>query len=328
MRPDGAALSVTKEGVILRDPAGLERYVIRLRGNQRVTLAPKAQAFGVATYADNQPSALHVVRFDMFDETGERRWTLDKPPASEFRVSRQGEWTVGIGGADGMLESDLYLYDREGKGIASWRVPYLSDLTLPDGGTRFLAASHGELMTFPYDGSAPSRLGLFEQFAASSDGRWVVLCGAGSFSVFDGTTLAWSGKTQLSPVHTADVSDDGRFVVLAGGDQIEFCDRSKRGVLWAASSGSPSLRFISVAVDGDPPRVLCGLDDDAGPNAPAGRRHTAGAVFLFDAAGQLSWRDSLAYDAWNFQTPSVEFDDEAGQFEVVLARERRHYSLP
>lgn len=328
MRPDGAALSVTKEGVILRDPAGLERYVVRLRGNQRVSLAPRGQAFGVATYADNQPSALHVVRFELHDETGARRWTLDKPLASEFRISSQGEWTVGIGGADGMLESDLYLYDREGQGIATWRVPYMSELTLPDGGTRFLAASHGELMSFPYDGGAPAKLGRFEKFAASSDGRWVVLCGAGSFSVFDGSVLAWSGKAELAFVHAADVSDDGRFVVLAGGDQIEFADRKRQLADWTASSGSPSLRFMSVAVDGDPPRVLCGLDEDAGPSAVTGRRHTSGAVFLFDANGELNWRDSLSYDTWNFQTPSVEFDDEARQFEVVMARERRHYSLP
>lgn len=328
VRPDGTALSVSRDGVIRRDPAGGTRFVARLRGNQRAALGPEARAFGVVTYADNAPTTLHAFRFEVFDETGEPLWSVQKPKAAEFKVGWRGLWTVGVAGADGMLESELYLYDSLGNEAANWRVPYLSNLTLTKFGDRFFAASRRELFAYPYDGGEPHPFGRFEKFATSTDGRWVVTFGAGTFSVFDGNTLAWVGKSDLEPVRALSISADGRYVAIGGGDRLELYDRTAGGLAWTVTSGNPELRFISAAVGGDPLRVVCGLDEDKGPGTPSAERHTSGAVFLLDIAGKMLWRDDLSYKDWNFQVPAVSFSDDGKQFEVTLADEHRHYHLP
>lgn len=328
VRDDGTALTVSKNGVTRRNPAGGTQFVARLRGNQRATLGPEARAFGVVTYADNAPSTLHAARFDLFDERGERQWRLSKPHAAEFKVGRAGQWTVGIAGADGMHESELYLYDADGSEVGNWSVDYLSDLTLPKQGDRFFAATRRVLMAYPYDGGSPYSFGRFERFAYSPDGRWVVLFGAGSFSVFDGTALAWTGKSQLTEIRALAISPDGRYVAIGKADQLEVYDREQSGRLWTVASGDDHLRFISIAMAGDPLKIVCGLDEDKGPEAPSGQRHTSGAIFMFDSAGRLQWRDDLTYSDWNFQVPGVELSGKGDQLEVVLANERRHYHLP
>jgi len=325
---DGTALTVKKDGVVRRDPAGGTRFVRRLRNNQRVVASSDARKFGVATYADNAPSTLHVAKFEFFNSEGTLLWTLNKPAASDFKVSPRGFWVVGVAGADGMLESDLFLYDSAGEQAGTWRVAYLSDLTLPYAGTRFFAASRGELLAFPYDGSEPQPLGRFEQFGTSRDGRWVAVFGAGSVSLFDGNALVFTSKSEQQEVRAVAVSPDGRYLALAGADRLELHDREAKGPAWAVTSGDPDLRFISLDLAGLPLRVLCGLDLDKGPSAPAGKRHPGGALFLLDSAGTLVWREELAYDRWNFRVPRVQIAPDHDQFDVELASERRQYSLP
>lgn len=327
-RSDGTTIAVKKEGVILRDPAGGTRFVRRLRNNQRVVASSDARKFGVATYADNAPSTLHVAKYEFYDSEGTLLWSLSKPQASDFKVSPRGSWVVGVAGADGMLESDLHLFDSTGQQVGTWRVAYLSDLMFPYAGNRFFAASKGELQAFPYDGGPPQSLGRFEHFGTSRDGRWVAVFGAGAVSLFDGTALVFTSKSEQTEVRTIAVSPDGRYLAIAGGDRLELHDREARGAAWAVTSGDPDLRFVSVDLLDTPLRVLCGLDLDKGPSAPAGRRHPGGALFLLDSAGTLTWRDDLSYDTWNFRVPRVEIAPGRKQFDVELASERRQYSLP
>ena len=326
---DGSALVVKKDGVILRDPAGGTRFVTRLRGNQRVVQCESGRVFGVSTFADNAPSTLHVIRFDVYDRDGTRRFRIDKPAATEFRLSGDGRWTVGIAGGDGMMEARLYLYDGAGEERATWTVPHLSHLTLPLSGTRFFAASRGELLAYPYDGSEPQRLGRFEAFATSDNGRHVTLCGAGSVFLMNESGLVFSAKSSVTAVRSAAVSPDGRYVAVVGGDRLEMFGSEERDLIWTVtSSGEPDLRFISVALSVDPWRVLCGLDRDPGVNARPEERHNGGAVFLFGKDGVLQWREELSYQRWNFKVPAVAFKSADGQIEVRLADEHRQYRLP
>jgi hypothetical protein len=327
-RPDGTALTITRDGVILRDPAGGTRFVARLRGNQRAIPAPDALAFGVVTYADNAPSTLHASRFELYDVTGKKRFSLEKPKATEFRVAPAGSWTVGVAGGDGMHEAELHLYDSEGKAVSVWQVPYLSDLTLPPAGDRFFAASRQELRALPYAGGDPQPLGRFEIFGTSPDGRWVALCGAGSLTLFEGTEIVFTARTQLANVRAVAISPEGRYVALAGNDRLELYDREARKLLWTVTSGRESLRFISVAVTTAPLRILCGLDEDRGSSTPQAERHKSGAVFLLAEDGKLLWREELTYDKWHFRVPKVTFTRGSKQFEVELAGEHRYYSLP
>ena len=327
-RPDGSALAVRKDAVILRDPAGGTRFVARLRGNQRVTTSTDAATFGVATYADNAPSTLHIARFDMYDRNGTKLFSLNKPRASEFRIVGDGKWIVGIAGGDGMLEANVDLYDENGKAVATWSVPNLAGLTFPDSGSRFFAASRGELLSLSYDGGEARSLGRYETFGASADGRWVALSGGGSLFVFDGFSLVFSGRTAIENVRTVSVSPEGRFVALSGGDRLELFGLENKELLWTVTSGQPGLKFMSVALSSQPLRILCGLDEDPGADAPQEQRHVRGAVFLFNGQGELEWREDLRYSRWNFSLPAVSFHRDHGAFEVRLADEQRQYTLP
>jgi hypothetical protein len=328
VRTDGTMLATSKQGVVERDPAGRTRFVRRLRGNQRVTPSLDASHFGVATYADNSPSTLHVLKFEFCDGEGQVQWTLTKPEASDFRLSPRGLWVVGVAGAEGMQESRLFLYNDRGELVRSWNVPYLSDLTIPDRGTRFFAASRRELLAFPYDGGEPESIGRFESFGTSRDGRWVAVYGAGTVSLFDGKTLSFTGKSELPVVRTIVVSGDGRFLAAAGSDRLELHDTRARETAWTVTSGDPRLRFISLDLDFEPLRIVCGLDLDRGPEVPVEQRHTSGAIFVLDSAGTLLWREELSYSDWNFQVPRVRIEEDGSQFDVELASELRQYSLP
>ena len=325
---DGSALVVTKEGVIRRDAAGGKRYVLRLKGNQRVTHAIDADIFGVVTYADNSPSTLHSYRFDLYDGSGSRKFRLEKPEATEFRISGDGRWIVGIAGGDGMLEARLFLYDNTGKVKATWTVPYLSDLTLPASGDRFFAASRGNLAAYPYSGGDPHPLGRFEVFTTSSDGKYAALCGAGSVALYEANRLAFLVSSDLTQPRAVGLSDDGAYVAVAAHDRLELRDGTRGELLWTVTSGRPGLKFMSVDLGLAPGLILAGLDFDPGPAAEPADRHRSGAVFLLGEGGQLMWREELTYTSWNFHLPAVRVDLDRRQFEVQLAGEVRQYRLP
>jgi hypothetical protein len=326
--PDGSALVVTREGVIRRDAAGGKRYVLRLKGNQRVTHAAEADVFGVVTYADNSPSTLHSYRFDVYDGSGARHFRLEKPEATEFRISGDGRWIVGIAGGDGMLEARLFLYDSQGENKATWTVPHLSDLTLPTSGDRFFAASRGNLLAFPYSGEPPHPLGRFEVFTTSSDGKYAALCGAGSVALYEENRLSFLVSSDLTQPRAVGLSGDGAYLAVAASDRLELFSGAKGELLWTVTSGQPGLRFTSVDLRLAPGLILAGLDFDPGPTAEPAERHRSGAVFLFDEGGQLVWRDELTYKNWNFHVPAVRVLEDHRQFEVKLAEEVRQYRLP
>jgi hypothetical protein len=326
--PDGSALVVTKEGVIRRDAAGGTRYVLRLKGNQRVSHAEEANVFGVVTYADNSPSTLHAFRFDVYDDSGTRQFRLEKPEASEFRMSGDGRWIVGIAGGDGMLEARLFLYDNKGEIKATWTVPYLSDLTMPTSGDRFFAASRGNLMAFPYSGGQPHPLGRFEVFTISSDGRYAALCGAGSVALYEDNRLSFLVSSDLTQPRAVGLSKDGGYVAVAASDRMELFSGTQGDLLWTVTSGRPGLRFMSVDLRLAPTLILAGLDFDAGAAAQPAERHRSGAVFLFGESGQLIWRDELTYTNWSFHVPAVRILEDRRRFEVKLADEVRQYRLP
>lgn len=328
IQPDGTALAVSRDGVILKDPAGGTRFVARLKGNQRVVTSRDATAFGVTTYADHSPTTLSVSKFEMFDAQGKRKFRLTKPKAKEFKISNAGEWTVGIASGEGMLEAELFLYNNLGEQVATWNVPYLSDITLPDSGDRFFAASRNELWAYPHDGGEPHPFGRHESYGTSASGRWVALSGAGSVTLFDGSSLVYTAKTQLSQLRTVAVSPSGRYVALAGRDRLELFDRVAGEQIWTVTSGRKNLVFISIALAESPLQVLCGLDEDRGSGVPVGERHRSGALFLLAADGRLIWREDLNYTKWSFKIPAVSFVGGGKQFEVELSEERRHYQLP
>jgi len=326
--PDGSALVVTREGVIRRDAAGGQKYILRLKGNQRVTHADGADVFGVVTYADNSPSTLHCYRFDVYDGSGTRQFRLEKPEATEFRISGDGRWIVGIAGGDGMLEAQLFLYDSKGEVQSTWTVPYLSDLTLPASGDRFFAASRGNLLAFSYSGGPPHPLGRFEVFASSEDGTYAVLCGAGSVALYEQNRLSFLVSSDLTQPRAVGLSGDGAYLAVAASDRLELFSGTKGELLWTVTSGRPGLRFTSVDLRLAPSLILAGLDFDPGPAAEAAQRHRSGAVFLFDEGGELVWRDELTYKNWNFHVPAVRMLEDQRQFEVKLAEEVRQYRLP
>jgi len=328
IQPDGTALAVSKDGVILKDPAGGTRFVARLKGNQRVVTSRDATAFGVTTYLDHSPTTLSVSKFDLYDAMGKRKFRLTKPKAKEFKISNAGQWTVGIASGEGMLEADLFLYNHLGEQVAMWKVPYLSEITLPDSGDRFFATSRNELWAYPYDGGDPHPFGRHESYSMNASGRWVALSGAGSISLFDGISLVYTAKTHLNQLRTVAVSPSGRYVALAGRDRLELFDRVAGEQVWTVTSGRESLVFISIALSESPLLVLCGLDEDRGSTFPASERHKSGALFLLAENGKLIWRENLKYTKWSFKIPGVSFVGDGKQFEVELSEERRHYQLP
>lgn len=327
VRPDGSALAVNREGVIRRDAAGSQRYLARVRGNQNVTLTRKSGVFGVTTFADNAPSTLHASAFDLYDESGKRLFRLEKPQATEFMISDDGRWILGIAGGDEMRESKLHLFDAKGAPVTSWLVPYLSDLTMPAGATRFFAASKGVLQAYSYAGGDPHAIGRFETFGTGGQGRYVVLCGAGSVAMYQDEKLVFTAPTELETPRVAAVSSDGFHVVVAGQDRLELFECSKGEKIWTVTSGRPELQFISVDLSGGPDAILAGLDFDPGALSDA-LRHTSGAVFLLGQSGELRWRDDFKYSAWNVRVPAVRYLGPGGQIEVELAKEIRCYSLP
>ncbi len=327
IRPDGSSLAVVKEGVILQDAAGLQKYITRLRGNQRVVLARQGACYGVTTYADNAPSTLRAAAFELYNETGKRLYRLEKPDASEFVVSEDGRWVIGIAGGEEMHQSRLLLFDAQGTLVTSWAVPYLSDLVLPKGSTRFFAASRGLLSAYDFMPGEPHPIGRFEAFGTAAGGRFVALCGAGSLALYQEEKLVFTAASEVTHPISVSVSNDGGYIAVAGGDRLELFERDSRSRLWTVTSGQSELRFISVDLGGGPDAILAGLDFDSGPEAAADR-HTRGAVFLIDRAGSLLWRDDLTYSEWGIRYPAVRFLGSERQFEVELAAEIRRYSLP
>jgi hypothetical protein len=313
--------------VIRQDAAGSQRYLIRLRGNQNVSLSRQSGVFGVTTFADNAPSTLYAAAFDLYDEAGKRLFRIEKPQATEFVISEDGRWAVGIAGGEEMRESELHLFDAQGAPVASWKVPYLSDLTLPAGSTRFFAASKGLLQSFSYAGGDPHPIGRFETFGVGAAGRYVVLCGAGSVALYEDEKLVFMAPSELTRPRTVTVSPDGRYIAVAGQDRLELFERDKGSRLWTVTSGKPELQFVSVDLSGGPGAILAGLDFDPGAESNTSR-HTSGAVFLLGHEGALLWRDDFVYSDWNMRVPAVRYLGSRGQIEVELAEEIRCYSLP
>lgn len=327
IRPDGSSLAVVREGVILQDAAGSQKYITRLKGNQRVTLARQGGCYGVTTYADNAPSTLRAAAFDLYNQAGQRQYRLEKPEASEFAVSDDGRWVIGIAGGEEMNQSRLHLFDAQGTLVTSWDVPYLSDLVLPTGGTRFFAATRGVLHGYDFAPGEPHPIGRFEAFGTGAGGRYVALCGAGSLALYQEEKLVFTATSEVTRPAAVSVSPDGGYIAVAGGDRLELFERKSGARLWTVTSGQEGLRFISVDLGGGPDAILAGLDFDLGPDSGADR-HTRGSVFLFNHAGELVWRDDFKYSEWGIRYPAVRVLGPEQQFEVELAAEIRRYSLP
>ena len=327
LRPDGSSLAVTPQGVIRQNAAGSQRYVARLRGNQNAVLARHGSTFGVTTFADNAPATLHAAAFDLYDESGTRLFRLEKPEATEFVISEDGRWVVGIAGGDEMRESKLHLFDAKGAEVTTWNVSYLSDLTLPAGGTRFFAASRGVLQAYSYMGGEPHPFGRFEAFGLGAGGRYVALCGAGSVALYQEEKLVFTAPSEISQPRSVAVSPDGKSIGVAGEDRLELFDCEKGTRVCTVTSGRPDLRFVSLDLGGGADAILAGLDCDPGAAAET-PRHTSGAVFLLNREGQLLWRDDFQYTTWNARVPAVRFLASPGRIEVELASEIRSYSLP
>lgn len=327
IRADGSTLAVAREGVIHQTAAGSQRYVTRLRGNQRVSFSRSGNCFGVTTYADNAPSTLRAAAFELYDAAGKRSYRLEKPDASEFVVSEDGQWVIGIAGGDEMRQSRLHLFDAQGTLVTSWDVPYLSNLTLPEGSTRFYAATKGVLQAYGFAPGEPHPIGRFEVFGTGGQGRFVALCGAGSVALYDDEKLVFTKTSDIQRPSAMAVSEDGNYIAVAGGNRLEMFDRESGSRLWEVTSGRDELHFVSLDLSGGPDLLLAGLELDLGPDSgPA--RHTRGAVYLFNRKGELAWLDEFSYNEWSVRYPAVRLVGHQRQFEVELAAEIRRYSLP
>ena len=301
---------------------GLKLQSLNLKGNQFIVAPAGGRVLGVISYADPQPKNLNALAFELYDANGQRLMRVDNPSFSSAIVAPNGNAFVGIDGAEGLPNSVLRFFDGHGNRRDTLAVERFEGGKYSRDGSRFffMTAKEG-LQVGGSDGTSPSQLGPADHWAASLDGRVVVVARGQEMSCFrDGkliSALTWRADT--IPIRSLTVSPDGRHAAAITALHAAVFRTDSAAFLWDIAGNDPKWNFRSVDLRNGVSLVALGLDFDPGPDSAD--RHAFSRCDVYDRAGRLVHTEEDQPERWGAFYPDVRFDETRGGV-VLVSRDR------
>ncbi|MBI3872604.1 MAG: hypothetical protein HY304_05965 [candidate division Zixibacteria bacterium] len=286
---------------------GREGTSLQLRGKEVLVSPVNSGVLGVLVYADQKPSELRVVQFDLYDDRGQKRLSLSNPGFSNAIVSPAGNGFVGLVGADEFPTMRLRFYDAQGRVQDSLTTRGFEGGRYAADGSRFfyVTAAAGLLVASPH-GQVLDSIGRVETWGCSADGH-IVASSLGSQLTFyrDGHrmgSMTWPGTEH---VRTVAVSADGSQAAAVSAGWAAAIRLDSLKYLWTRQTDGADWNFRSIDVSDGGDRAVIGLDYD--PGAASDQRHTKSKCLIVDAAGSLVDSVEGTPHAWGAAYPQARF---------------------
>ena len=302
----GGWAQISKGHVIFYAPDSTERSTVELRGKEVLAGSPGARVVGVVAYADEQPTLLRVVRFDLYDESGRRLLTLNEPSFANVIVSPSGSGFVGLDGAEDFPRTILRFYDGQGTVRDTLPVTNFEGGRFSADGSRFFFESAGAgLVVTTSSGQVVDTIGRVDTWGASDDGT-VIGVAVGSNLVFyrDGRqvgALPWPQPQER--IRMIAVAPGGTHAGVVSASRAAVVRLDSLSYLWNKATDNPEWNFRSIDVAPGCAYVAVGQDHDPGAQRPG--RHDRSRCMIFDASGAMQFAEERYPTSWAARFPQV-----------------------
>jgi len=308
---NGGWVKVEKGRVRIYSPTGQLHESIELRGKEVLAASHGGNVVGVVLYADKQPMTLSVVRFDIYDERGERELRLDNPWFNKAIVADDGTAFCGIAGAQGLPESVLRFYNKRGLQQDTLMVKRFKSGRYSRDGSRFIFESGGGVLRVTNaDGRVLHELGHAEQWDASRDGRIIAVAHQGSVRFFhDGegiSTMNWPEDRE--PIRHVSLSPDGRHAIVVSPHDAAVISIDPPEILWELQNNDSQWNYRCGSISENADLIAIGADYD--PGSESGERHNKSRCYVYDSEGRLLAQHEREPQSWTAAFPVVRFTDD------------------
>jgi outer membrane protein assembly factor BamB len=317
---DGNLILSTHEGLQVVTSDGKQSFQANLKPNQGLVTSADGKFFGITNYSKSTSTDfLSAESFALYSAEGNKLWEIKNPEVSDFHISNQANFVVGVSAGEGSQKSRLIFYNHAGDSIRSIDVELFQGISFSYNGKYvFVNSGKDGLLAYDDSGNLKGSLGLCEKFATSRDGEYVVTMSNGALKFFYQTkTTGISPKTNLLSAREMSFSPDNRYLSVVDKKSLYLFEVKTGKLLWQYTLDKPELSFVSVDVAGNAEKIITGIDFDKGRGAAPEERHTNGFVYLFDKEGRITWQKELSYKLWGAVFPQVQFSSDGTRFSVV-----------
>ncbi len=306
---------------------GNEVYRAELGENQGLVSSEDGEFFGITTYSTKAtPGLLSAEKFELYSADGNKLWEIENPGVSEFFISREAKLIVGMSGAEAAPESEIAFYDSNGDLISATKVRLAQGVSFSSDGEHILVNSAKDgLLLFDRAGRLTNRFGPGDQFAMSSDGKYVAAASEGNLKLFDVGKPARELTQSDSPVRGMSFSPDNSYLSVIEKKNLYLFQVETGKLLWRYTLEKPELSFVSLGLSLAGERTIAGVDSDNGSQVPSTERHTQGLVYVFDDSGQPIWQEGFSYRLWSAMFPLVRISPDGTRFSVTTREKVYQY---
>ncbi|MFH1893046.1 MAG: hypothetical protein ABIK83_10255 [Candidatus Zixiibacteriota bacterium] len=328
--PDGAAIVPSESGWISHRPKLVTVYEDNLEPahekstklNERVEISDAGSYYSILKYNDNSPTTFSLLRVDVYNNAGERVYSVDKPRASSIRLSDADGSAVGIVGAKGFPSSELDVYDRAGMISHTLHVTFLTGISFEHAGDlMFVNSADSGLVAYDMSGVEVHRYGVTRNFCVSGDGEFVATTNSIGISYFK-SGLKIKSITEAPGLTGTDIDmrfDSGasRLAVL-GFDYLRVYSLPTLELIWDLKSRVPNARYSALDSSDD---ELIAVGYDVPMKRNGNTSHTQGGVLLLDWNGTELHNMELEYADWTIGHPLVRFSSGGKLLKIATRNE-------
>ncbi len=142
--------------------------------NQKLISSEQGRYFALISYSNFLPTSLHVTEIRLFDCTGQQIWSVRDPGCTSFVLSDKAPIAVGISGAEGLPETQLYFFGPTGQEAGSAKVDnFASGRFSEDGDFFFAIAGSKGLVKFSNTGKEVCRYADCSRYCVGRNGEMV-----------------------------------------------------------------------------------------------------------------------------------------------------------
>jgi hypothetical protein len=321
---DGAFYFINKGTfqIVTVSEAGLR--LRQLKDKNKVQASLGGHHFALVDYNSYRPTTLEIAEVTLHDVAGDLIWRRKAPACNAFVFADAAPVAVGIGGAEGLAQTQLLFLDSGGQTVDSARVDYFTRGRFCGDGSHFFAVSGGAgVLKFSSTGELVARYAHGGDYRVSFDGNWLATIGDTSIQIYRGETLI--GSMPIEPFAFRDLlfHTSGESLAVLTRGRLQMLALPRLNELWQYRPTDESISLIGLDAAADFSTIICsGSNSDAGPE----ERNTKGTVVLLDDSGNLIWSEQVSYSTWATSYPQVSLHRSARLVSILTAESLRIYS--
>ncbi|MFH1699975.1 MAG: hypothetical protein ABIE07_05240 [Candidatus Zixiibacteriota bacterium] len=300
----GNYLIYTRPNIKMYNNSGREIFSRSLKNNVKPKLSPNGEQLGLITYADNSPTSIKTIKFELFDRNGKYQWAMDMPAPNDFILTNSGK-IFGIEGALGISPVRVHLFSEFGDlvNILTFEDDYKAIEITPNGKKFVIDRSYNGYFVYDSTGNLLKKIPECTKFVFDRDDRYFGVFFQKYFHLYQDENEIKAIETEEFEIKEMAMNVEANVLVLLSKSLIEVYELTSGKQLWKYQFADKDNRFTVLDLSDDGEFLVCGLDKSKGIKAPKEERHVEGEIYLIPTNGKTMFRQRANYKEWNPDFP-------------------------